>query len=43
MLAKDLRRQGFRRNQGTLIDKGYHYRALRNRVCRGDSVLKGKA
>ena len=29
--------------QGTLIDKGYLYRVLRNRVYRGEAVHKGKA
>ena len=43
MLAKELRREGFRSKQGTLIDKGYLYRVLRNRVYRGEAVHKGKA
>lgn len=42
MLAKELRREGFRSKQGTLIDKGYLYRVLRNRVYRGEAVHKGK-
>lgn len=43
MLAKELRREGFRSKQGTLIDKGYLYRVLRNRVYRGEAVHKGKS
>ncbi|WP_223425484.1 recombinase family protein [Tateyamaria pelophila] len=43
VLARDLRRDGFRNKQGTLIDKGYLYRLLNNRVYRGDAVHKGKA
>ena len=43
MLAKELRREGVRSKQGTLIDKGYLYRVLRNRVYRGEAVHKGKA
>ncbi len=43
MLAKELRREGFRSKQGTLIDEGYLYRVLRNRVYRGEAVHKGKA
>ena len=42
-LAQELRRDGFRNKQGTLIDKGYLYRVLNNRVYRGDAVHKGKA
>jgi DNA invertase Pin-like site-specific DNA recombinase len=41
-LARELRRQGTRNKQGTLIDKGYLYRLLNNRVYRGDAVHKGK-
>jgi site-specific DNA recombinase len=43
VLARELRRDGFRNKQGTLIDKGYLYRLLNNRVYRGDAVHKGKA
>ncbi len=42
-LARELRSQGFRSKQGTLIDKGYLYRLLNNRVYRGEAVHKGKA
>jgi site-specific DNA recombinase len=43
VLARDLRREGFRNKQGTLIDKGYLYRLLNNRVYRGEALHKGKA
>jgi site-specific DNA recombinase len=43
MLAKELRREGFRSKQGTLIDKGYLYRLLNNRVYRGEALHKGKS
>ncbi|MDA7429873.1 recombinase family protein [Primorskyibacter aestuariivivens] len=43
VLARELRRDGFRNKQGTLIDKGYLYRLLSNRVYRGEAVHKGKA
>lgn len=43
VLARELRRDGFRNKQGTLIDKGYLYRLLKNRVYRGEAVHKGKA
>ena len=43
VLARELRSQGFRSKQGTLIDKGYLYRLLNNRVYRGEAVHKGKA
>jgi DNA invertase Pin-like site-specific DNA recombinase len=43
VLARDLRRDGFRNKQGTLINKGYLYRLLNNRVYRGDAVHKGVA
>jgi site-specific DNA recombinase len=36
-------REGFRNKQGTLIDKGYLYRLLNNRVYRGEALHKGKA
>ena len=42
-LARELRRDGFRNKRGKLIDKGYLYRLLNNRVYRGDVVHKGKA
>ena len=43
VLARELRRKGFRNKQGTLVDKGYLYRVLMNRVYRGDAVHKGTA
>lgn len=43
VLARELRRDGFRNKQGRLIDKGYLYRLLNNRVYRGEAVHKGKA
>ena len=43
VLARELRRDGFRNKQDTLIDKGYLYRLLNNRVYRGEAVHKGKA
>jgi site-specific DNA recombinase len=43
VLARELRRDRFRNKQGTLIDKGYLYRLLNNRVYRGEAVHKGKA
>ena len=43
VLARELRREGFRNKQGPLIDKGYLYRLLKNRVYRGEAVHKGKA
>lgn len=43
VLARELRSNGFRSKQGTLIDKGYLYRLLNNRVYRGEAVHKGKA
>jgi site-specific DNA recombinase len=43
VLARELRRKGLRNKQGTLVDKGYLYRVLVNRVYRGDAVHKGKA
>jgi DNA invertase Pin-like site-specific DNA recombinase len=42
VLARELRRAGTRNKQGTLIDKGYLYRLLSNRVYRGEAVHKGK-
>jgi len=41
VLARELRRDGFCNKQGTLIDKGYLYRLLNNRVYRGESLHKG--
>ena len=38
-----MRCDGFRNKQGTLIDKGYLYRLLNNRVYRGEAVHKGTA
>jgi DNA invertase Pin-like site-specific DNA recombinase len=43
VLARELRREGVRNKQGTLIDKGYLYRLLKNRVYRGEAVHKGKS
>ena len=43
VLARELRRQGFRNKQGTLVDKGYLYRVLGSRVYRGDAMHKGTA
>ena len=43
VLARELRRDGFRNKQGTLIDKGYLYRLLNNRVYRGEITHKDKA
>ena len=41
VLARELRRAGTQNRQGTLIDKGYLYRLLRNRVYLGEAVHKG--
>ena len=41
VLARELRRAGTRNRQGTVIDKGYLYRLLRNRVYLGEAVHKG--
>jgi DNA invertase Pin-like site-specific DNA recombinase len=43
VLARELRKDGFRSKQGALIDKGYLYRLLNNRVYRGEAVHKGEA
>ncbi|WP_372609314.1 AAA family ATPase [Halomonas sp.] len=43
VLARELRRDEFRNKQGTLIDKGYLYRLLNNRVYRGEPFHKGTA
>jgi len=42
-LARELRRNGARNKRGTLIDKGFLYRLLNNRVYRGLAVHKGVA
>jgi len=42
-LARELRRDGTRNKRGTLIDKGFLYRLLNNRVYRGLAVHKGTA
>jgi len=41
VLARELRSNRFRSKQGTLVDKGYIYRMLSNRVYRGEAVHKG--
>jgi site-specific DNA recombinase len=43
ILARELRSEAFCSKQGTLIDKGYLYRILRNRVYRGEAMHKGTA
>ena len=43
VLARELRHDGFHSKQGTLIDKGYLYRLLNNRVYRGEAVHRGKS
>ncbi len=43
ILARELRREGVRNKRGQLIDKGYLYRLLNNRVYRGEAVHKGTA
>ena len=43
VLACELRNDGFRSKQGALIDKGYLYRLLNNRVYSGEAVHKGEA
>ncbi|WP_353429122.1 recombinase family protein [Paracoccus denitrificans] len=43
VLARELRWDGVRNKQGTLIDKGYLYRLLSNRIYRGEVVHKGTA
>ncbi len=42
-LARELRHAGARNKRGTLIDKGFLYRLLNNRVYRGLAVHKGTA
>ena len=41
LLARELRQNGIRNKQGTLIDKGYLYRLLNNCVYRGEALHKG--
>lgn len=41
VLARELRRNGTCNKQGTVIDKGYLYRLLKNRVYLGEAVHKG--
>lgn len=41
ILARQLRAEGVRNKQGTLIDKGFLYRLLNNRVYLGEVVHKG--
>lgn len=43
VLAKELRRDGICNKQGRLIDKGFLYKLMNNRVYRGDAVHKGTA
>ncbi len=43
VLARELRGEGTLNKKGKLIDKGYLYRLLNNRVYRGLAVHKGKA
>jgi DNA invertase Pin-like site-specific DNA recombinase len=43
VLARELRGEGTLNKRGKLIDKGYLYRLLNNRVYRGLAVHKGKA
>ena len=43
VLAKELRRDGVSNKQNRLIDKGYLYKLLNNRVYRGDAMHKGTA
>jgi hypothetical protein len=42
-LARELRSEGTLNKKGKLIDKGYLYRLLNNRVYRGQAVHKGQA
>jgi site-specific DNA recombinase len=42
-LVRALRTEGVRGKQGKLVDKGYIYKLLNNRVYRGDAVHKGTA
>jgi len=41
VLVRELRREGTRNKQETVIDKGYLYRLLKNRVYLGEAVHKG--
>jgi DNA invertase Pin-like site-specific DNA recombinase len=43
VLVRSLREQGVRGKRGRLIDKGYVYQLLKNRVYIGDAVHKGTA
>lgn len=43
VLARELRHDGLHNKQGKLIDKGYLYRLINNRVYRGDAVHRGNA
>jgi len=43
ILARELRGEGTLNKKGKLIDKGYLYRLLNNRVYRGQAVHKGQA
>ncbi|ALI56002.1 recombinase family protein [Celeribacter marinus] len=43
VLARELRADGFRNKQGTLVDKSYVYRLLNNRAYRGKAMHKGTA
>ena len=43
VLAKELRRDGVCNKQGRLIDKGYLYKLMNNRVYRGDAMHRGTA
>jgi len=41
VLVRSLREQGVRAKRGRLIDKGYVYQLLKNRVYIGEAVHKG--
>jgi site-specific DNA recombinase len=43
VLARELRREGVRTKRGKLVDKGYLYKLLNNRIYVGDAVHKGTA
>jgi len=43
ILARELRSEGTLNKKGKLIEKGYLYRLLNNRVYRGEAVHKGQA
>ncbi|WP_232829415.1 recombinase family protein [Tropicimonas sp. IMCC34043] len=40
VLARELRRRALRNKQGTLVDKGYLYRVLMNRIYRGEAAVR---